>query len=80
MSPLTAAATVGIPGWAETALIFLFVSLAAAAGAWGAEREHGADAWRDPGGWRFPKAEIAGLRTSGYAWAICAAAGILLRL
>lgn len=64
----------------ESLLILALPTLAAAAGANHAERLHGPECWTDPGGMRFPKGELIGLRHSLLAWAVLIAAGTLIRL
>lgn len=68
----------GVPGWVETLLLAALIGLSAASAAYAAEREHGAVAWEDPGGWRLPKAETAGLRAAILAGTVAAGFGILL--
>ena len=64
----------------EPVLIFALPGLAAYTNAVRTEDRLGPVAWKDPGGWRFPPAELAGLRGALLGWAIIAAFAILLEV
>lgn len=64
----------------EPLLILALPTLTAYTNALRVEARLGPVAWKDPGGWRFPPAELAGLRGALLAWAVIFALAVLLEV